>query len=61
MRLAGAEVATAAAALEARTAGGKGYASRSGASRRFREAAFIPVQSPSEAQLRWELAQCSRA
>lgn len=59
MRLAGAEVAGAAAALEARTAGGKGYASRSGASRRFREAAFLPVQSPSEAQLRWELAQCS--
>ncbi|WP_338856194.1 acyl-CoA dehydrogenase [Gordonia hongkongensis] len=59
MRLAGAEVACAAAGLEARTAGGKGYASRSGASRRFREAAFIPVQSPSEAQLRWELAQCS--
>lgn len=59
MRLAGAECVNGAAALEARTAGGKGYASRSGASRRFREAAFIPVQSPSEAQLRWELAQCS--
>ena len=61
MRLAAAEVATAAAALEVRTAGGKGYAGRSGASRRFREAAFIPVQSPSEAQLRWELSQCGAA
>lgn len=60
LRLAGAEVASGAAALEARTAGGKGYASSSGASRRFREAAFIPVQSPSEAQLRWELASCGQ-
>ncbi|MGA9870732.1 MAG: acyl-CoA dehydrogenase family protein [Rhodococcus sp. (in: high G+C Gram-positive bacteria)] len=60
LRLAGAEVATGAATLEAKTAGGKGYASSSGASRRFRESAFIPVQSPSEAQLRWELAQCGQ-
>jgi alkylation response protein AidB-like acyl-CoA dehydrogenase len=59
LRLAGAELATGAAAIEAKTAGGKGYASSSGASRRFREAAFIPVQSPSEAQLRWELASCN--
>src|SRR6201999_2760178 len=50
LRLAAADVVSAAAALEIRTAGGKGYARR-----RFREAAFIPVQSPSEAQLRWEL------
>jgi alkylation response protein AidB-like acyl-CoA dehydrogenase len=55
LRLASAEVVSAAAALEIRTAGGKGYARRTDASRRFREAAFIPVQSPSEAQLRWEL------
>jgi alkylation response protein AidB-like acyl-CoA dehydrogenase len=55
LRLAAADVVSAAAALEIRTAGGKGYARRTAASRRFREAAFIPVQSPSEAQLRWEL------
>jgi alkylation response protein AidB-like acyl-CoA dehydrogenase len=55
LRLAAADVVSAAAALEIRTAGGKGYARRTDASRRFREAAFIPVQSPSEAQLRWEL------
>jgi alkylation response protein AidB-like acyl-CoA dehydrogenase len=55
LRLAAAEVVSAAAALEIRTAGGKGYARRTDSSRRFREAAFIPVQSPSEAQLRWEL------
>jgi alkylation response protein AidB-like acyl-CoA dehydrogenase len=55
LRLAAADMVSAAAALEIRTAGGKGYARRTDASRRFREAAFIPVQSPSEAQLRWEL------
>ncbi|OBJ62448.1 acyl-CoA dehydrogenase family protein [Mycobacterium sp. 1423905.2] len=59
LRLHAAELASASAALEIRTAGGKGYASKTPASRRFREAAFIPVQSPSEAQLRWELESCS--
>jgi alkylation response protein AidB-like acyl-CoA dehydrogenase len=58
LRLASAEISSASAALEIRTAGGKGYASRTPASRRYREAAFIPVQSPSEAQLRWELDRC---
>ena len=58
MRLGAAEVVSAAAALEIRAAGGKGYARRTDASRRYREAAFIPVQSPSEAQLRWELSTC---
>ncbi|MCV7200207.1 acyl-CoA dehydrogenase family protein [Mycobacterium angelicum] len=58
LRLTAAEIASASAALEIRTAGGKGYASRTPASRRYREAAFIPVQSPSEAQLRWELGGC---
>ncbi|OBH21763.1 MULTISPECIES: acyl-CoA dehydrogenase family protein [unclassified Mycobacterium] len=59
LRLAAAELASASADLEVRTAGGKGYASRTSASRRYREAAFIPVQSPSEGQLRWELAACA--
>jgi alkylation response protein AidB-like acyl-CoA dehydrogenase len=59
LRLSAAQLAGAAAALEVRTAGGKGYASRTSASRRYREAAFIPVQSPSEAQLRWELNGCT--
>ena len=57
LRLEAAEVAVAAANIEVRVAGGAGYAKSSPASRRFREAAFIPVQSPSEAQLRWELEQ----
>lgn len=59
LRLTAAELSSASADLEIRTAGGKGYASRTSASRRYREAAFIPVQSPSEAQLRWELAECA--
>jgi alkylation response protein AidB-like acyl-CoA dehydrogenase len=59
LRLTAAELSSASANLEIRTAGGKGYASGTPASRRYREAAFIPVQSPSEAQLRWELARCS--
>jgi alkylation response protein AidB-like acyl-CoA dehydrogenase len=59
LRLAAAELSSASADLEIRTAGGKGYASRTSASRRYREAAFIPVQSPSEGQLRWELAACA--
>ena len=41
--------------LEATLAGGAGYAQGNSANRRFREAAFLPVQSPSEGQLRWEL------
>lgn len=41
--------------LELTLAGGRGYLVSSGANRRFREAAFLPVQSPSEGHLRWEL------
>jgi alkylation response protein AidB-like acyl-CoA dehydrogenase len=59
LRLSAAQLSSAGADLEIRTAGGKGYASRTSASRRYREAAFIPVQSPSEAQLRWELSRCA--
>jgi alkylation response protein AidB-like acyl-CoA dehydrogenase len=58
LRLTAAQISSDSADLEIRTAGGKGYASRTPASRRYREAAFIPVQSPSEAQLRWELDRC---
>lgn len=57
LRLDAAELAIAATAVEVRVAGGAGYAKSSPTSRRFREAAFIPVQSPSESQLRWELAR----
>ncbi|UYP18574.1 acyl-CoA/acyl-ACP dehydrogenase [Rhodococcus sp. Z13] len=57
LRLDGSIVAVAATRLEATLRGGAGYASASATNRRFREAAFLPVQSPSEGQLRWELSQ----
>ncbi|MFV0534994.1 MAG: hypothetical protein ACK5MR_15255 [Cumulibacter sp.] len=56
LRLDASVVAGEATRLEATLAGGRGYVAASGPSRRFREAAFLPVQSPSEGQLRWELA-----
>lgn len=43
--------------VEAAVTGGRGYVSASPTARRLREAAFLPVQSPTEAQLRWELRQ----
>ncbi|WP_454979822.1 acyl-CoA dehydrogenase family protein [Corynebacterium propinquum] len=55
LRLNAAEAAVQAANLEIRVAGGAGYAQSSPASRRYREATFIPVQSPSEGQLKWQL------
>lgn len=55
LRLDGAEIAPAATRLEAVLCGGMGYAKGAPANRRMREAAFLPVQSPSQSQLRWEL------
>lgn len=46
-----------AVALEAKTAGGRGYMRDSDTARRFREAAFLPVQAPTEVQLRWLLSR----
>lgn len=57
LRLEAGRLAVALATLEVKTAGGKGFIADSSPNRRFREATFIPVQSPSEAQLRWELAK----
>ncbi len=59
LRLDAAQLAGRATRLEATLAGGRGYLRASGTSRRFREAAFLPVQSPSEGHLRWELATLS--
>lgn len=58
-RLACAQLATAAVALEAKVAGGRGYVTTSATARRLREAAFLPVQAPTEGQLRWELSRCA--
>ena len=57
LRLDAATTAVEATRLESTLAGGAGYATRSAANRRFREAAFLPIQSPSEGQLRWELSR----
>jgi alkylation response protein AidB-like acyl-CoA dehydrogenase len=43
--------------LESTLRGGRAYRLDDPAGRRFREAAFLPVQSPTEGQLRWELAR----
>ncbi|OBG33891.1 acyl-CoA dehydrogenase [Mycobacterium alsense] len=55
LRLAAATFAGAATRLESTLCGGAGYALSNAANRRFREAAFLPIQSPSEGHLRWEL------
>ncbi|MCI9888947.1 acyl-CoA/acyl-ACP dehydrogenase [Micrococcales bacterium 31B] len=57
LRLDAALVAGEAARLEVSLAGGAGFMSATAASRRFREASFLPVQSPTEGHLRWQLAQ----
>jgi alkylation response protein AidB-like acyl-CoA dehydrogenase len=44
-------------ALELKAVGGRGYTKQSGTARRIREAAFLPVQSPTEVQLRWLLSR----
>ncbi|GAA4642673.1 hypothetical protein GCM10023197_07990 [Gordonia humi] len=57
LRLDAGRLAVTGARLEATLCGGAGYASGTAVNRRFREIAFLPIQSPSEGQLRWELAQ----
>lgn len=58
LRLAWGQLAVEAVALEQKAVGGRGYMSRSGTARRLREAAFLPVQAPTEVQLRWLLSRC---
>lgn len=55
LRLDAALLAGAATRLEANVVGGRGYQSRSPTARRLREAAFLPVQAPTEGHLRWEI------
>ncbi|WP_063002449.1 acyl-CoA dehydrogenase family protein [Nocardia mikamii] len=57
VRLDASRTAVAATRLESTLRGGAGFARDCDTNRRFREAAFLPVQSPSEGQLRWELSQ----
>ena len=60
MRLHAGQVAVELAALELKSSGGQGFITSSEANRRYRESTFIPLQSPSEAQLRWEIEQLSK-
>ncbi|WP_028921533.1 acyl-CoA dehydrogenase family protein [Pseudonocardia acaciae] len=59
LRLDAASVATTATRLEATVRGGAGYLARSEVGRRLREGAFLPIQAPTEGQLRWELSRCA--
>lgn len=60
MRLNAGLLGTELATLELKTSGGKGFVTTSDTNRRYRESTFIPLQSPSEAQLRWEIEQLSK-
>jgi alkylation response protein AidB-like acyl-CoA dehydrogenase len=55
LRLEVAGVAAEAVHVELTAAGGRGYLRTSGTARRLREAAFLPIQAPTEVQLRWAL------
>ncbi|MBM7807680.1 alkylation response protein AidB-like acyl-CoA dehydrogenase [Geodermatophilus bullaregiensis] len=56
LRLAGLEVAADAVRLETAVTGAGGYRAGTATARRVREAAFLPVQAPTYAQLRREVA-----
>ncbi len=55
LRLAAMRLACTAVGLEAKVKGGRAYLAESPTARRQREAAFLPIQTPTEGQLRWEL------
>jgi alkylation response protein AidB-like acyl-CoA dehydrogenase len=55
LRLDAAHLAISATQLELAIRGGQAYSAKSPTARRVREALFLPVQSPTEAQLQWEL------
>ena len=57
LRLDWGRIAVDSVALELKAVGGRGYTRQSGTARRLREVAFLPVQSPTEVQLRWLLSR----
>mgnify|MGYP001260578730 CR=1 FL=1 len=57
IRLEAAKLATDCTSLESRVIGGRSYIASCETSRRLREALFLPVQAPTEGQLRWERSQ----
>jgi alkylation response protein AidB-like acyl-CoA dehydrogenase len=59
-RIALASIASAAVGLEVQASGGRGYLHPCDVARRWREAAFIPIVTPSLTQLKSQLAQRAR-
>ena len=57
LRLDVSHLAISATHLEMAVIGGRGYKTTSATARRYREATFLPVQSPTEGHLRYELSQ----
>ena len=57
LRLDSAAAAVQATRLESTLRGGAGFTATSPTGRRLREAAFLPIQSPTEGHLRWDLAR----
>ena len=57
LRLDWGTLAVEAVALELKAVGGRGYIRDSDTARRLREVAFLPVQAPTEVQLRWLLSR----
>lgn len=57
LRLGVSHFATIATHFELQVVGGAGYVATSPTARRLREASFLPVQSPTEGHLRYELAR----
>jgi len=57
LRLRWSELASEAIHLELAATGGRGYLSGSPTARRLREAAFLPIQAPTEVLLRWLLSR----
>ena len=55
LRLAAGQLGVDATRHESGVRGGAGYLATAPTARRLREATFLPIQSPTEAQLRWEL------
>ena len=55
LRLAAGQLGVDATRHESCVRGGAGYLATAPTARRLREATFLPIQSPTEAQLRWEL------
>jgi alkylation response protein AidB-like acyl-CoA dehydrogenase len=57
LRLDWAGIAGEAVRIEFATAGGRAFMRSNATARRLREAAFLPIQAPTEAQLRWTLSR----